>query len=229
MKFEGELAMYTPRNKGHKTVVMLCLGLLVASITACGDNKNKTNSNTLSNGNYDNSGVHTSTQYNSPSFSSAHAAQIGQAKSQLGCQGGSRLGQDVTFNVTTNASASRIGGQMNAGYLSGTVSDLYIGVSAFNDLMFVSKVVNGSSVVGYNVTLSMCSYQNLYMTDRPITGFAAPNGITLSADSNCGFGRAIATNTFVQSAAFTYTTNGYQVQLPAVSNVPTTFFQINCR
>lgn len=131
-------------------------------------------------------------------------------KSQNQCNDGKkRLSNDVSYYVNGGSiSETTIGGNWQSGFMSnGTISDLYVGVSAYKDLMFLTKVTNNGKVVGYNVTLSFCEVPNAYprypalvSNDRPLTNFQAPYGIILDKSSSCGHGTiAAALNTVVIS------------------------------
>ncbi len=131
-------------------------------------------------------------------------------KSQNQCnEGKKRLSHDVSYYVNGGSiSETTIGGNWQSGFMSnGTISDLYVGVSAYKDLMFVTKVTNNGKVIGYNVTLSYCEVPNAYpnypalvSNDRPLTNFQAPYGIILGKDSSCSHGTiAAAMNTVVVS------------------------------
>lgn len=161
--------------------------------------------------------------------------QVQMAKKNASClEGKKRLDNDVNFYVSGNSeSASKISGNFQQGILPGKASDLYIGTSAFKDLMFVTKVTDGSKVLGYNVTLSFCSVQNPYKDkgfanlisdDRQLTNFIAPNGIILSVDSHCDHGTIdAAMNTSITSAVGS-STSGIGTNFQA----PTSFAKVGC-
>jgi len=92
---------------------------------------------------------------------SSMISQYNDIKSKTPCLRGARLVNDVSFYVTGGAvNLNTIGGNWTPGFLqSGTISSMYVGVSAYRDLMFVTKVTDGIKVVGYNVTLSFCESQ----------------------------------------------------------------------
>ena len=134
--------------------------------------------------------------------------------------GRTRLATDVSFYVSGGTvSATTIGGNWQTGFMNnGTISNLYVGVSAFRDFMFVTKVTNGSQVLGYNVTLSFCSVPNAYpnypelvSNTRALINFQAPSGIVLDTNTYCGFGVIDAAfNTIIlskQSASNPYTSD----------------------
>lgn len=211
--------------------------VLLLGLASCGDKKNSTNSsnNSSSNSNgVNNSGNWSSTQYqDNTNYTSQQASQINSIKSSVNCQTGARLSQDVIFGVQGGAyNSSTIGGTFQAGSISGTVSMLYVGISAFNDLMFVSKVTNGNSVLGYNVRISMCPQTAgnfpFIGNERPLSGFTAPQGITLNDSTVCGVGQVTsAQNTTMVSGSITVNSYGYQTTVPA-ANVVTTFYAPRC-
>jgi hypothetical protein len=124
--------------------------------------------------------------------------QVNSIKSNVACLNGYRLANDANFYINSGAVAqNRIAGNFMPGFLTnGTNTQVWVGVSVFRDVMFVSKVTNGSQVVGYNVSISFCEMKNTYYpnlpsiisNERAITSFIAPNGIILGgAGTNCGY------------------------------------------
>ena len=159
--------------------------------------------------------------------------QVQSVKSSVTCMPGrNRLTNDVSFYINGGSiSGTTIGGNWQSGFMNtGTISNLYIGVSAYRDLMFVTKVTNGGQVVGYNVTLSFCEVPNSYpnypalvSNDRALTQFQAPNGIVLDLNTYCGYGVVdAAINTIIVSQAST--TNPYTSPFP----VYTSFTKPSC-
>ena len=156
--------------------------------------------------------------------------QVEAAKSLYKCKGDQkRLTNDVTFFTKSNAEDStKVSGNFQEGFLPGTISNVYIGRSAFSDLMFVTKVTNGSKVIGYNVTLSFCEVQNAYKgaanlisNKSRIANFNASYGIALSTDSNCSHGMvALAHNALVTIKNEESKTPDFQV--------PTSFTKSEC-
>ena len=160
--------------------------------------------------------------------------QVNSIKANVACYNGYRLAKDYSFYVQgsfNGSSRTTIGGQFVPGYLtSGTLSQLYVGVSTFRDLMFVTKVTNGSQVIGYNVTLSFCemksAYQNfpsIISNETELTNFFAQNGIILDSDVHCGYGVVdLAQNTYI--TATRTVSNPYSagpVQIPTSFTKPT--------
>jgi hypothetical protein len=155
--------------------------------------------------------------------------QVQNLKSSVACLSGrNRLTYDVSFFINGGAvSGTTIGGSWQSGLLnsnSGIISNLYIGVSAFRDLMFVTKVTNGAQVVGYNVTLSFCEVPNKYANfpalvanGRPLVNFQAPYGIVLDTNTYCGYGVVdAAVNTVIISQRDT--TNPYTADYPVYTS-----------
>lgn len=213
--------------------VLLTLAASSLILSSCGK-KNVVNSSSSSSSFF--------TSGNS-AISSTFVGYYNTVKSKVSCLSGRyRLNNDYTFYTSSGnfTNSTLYGTAWQAGSLtSGTVSEMYVGVSAYRDLMFVTKVVNSSgSVVGFNVTLSFCSIPNSYSTypalvsnDRTIalsysTGQSVnftPYGITMASSTACGYG--------LVSAAY-YTTvisqkingNAYTADFP----VYTTFSNSGC-
>lgn len=177
--------------------------LLVASalmLTACGKKENKVNS----------SGVAGSSPFYSgnPAFNGTGGStiinQVNSIKSNVTCLNGSyRLTNDVSFYVQGGYAngTNTIYGNFTEGFLtSGTINQLYVGVSIYRDLMFVTQVTNGGQIVGYNVTLSFCEMKNTSPTlpsiisnERKLSGFRAPWGINIGTKTSCGYGLVYST------------------------------------
>jgi len=208
----------------------LVMGTLLLS-AACGKKENKVNIPATS---------ATSPYYtgNPALGNSPILNQVNSIKANVACYNGYRLANDVSFFVqgTFNTSSrTTISGQFNPGYIpttAGAITQLYVGVSTFRDLMFITKVTNGSQVVGYNVTLSFCEMKNLAGTYYPsiisnettLTNFIAPKGIVLDSDTHCGYG-------VVDYAPDTYITATRAVNNPYASGpaqIPTSFTKPSC-
>lgn len=219
--------------KGAKT---LALGLCLVGVYGCGDKENKVSGNVGSGNGYSNNGPQNDRQYQAPSVDSGQGNQFQQIKSSFRCRQGQRLSQDVTFSTqgyNHGGSRTTISGPFQPGPVNGKVSQIFVGVSAWNDVMIVSRVGSGSQVRGYNITLSMCSYSGngtpFIHDSRPLSNFQASNGIILDSDNHCNFGSVdAAKNTIMQSAQTTYQGDfGNQVNLPAFT-VYTTFYKPSC-
>lgn len=171
-------------------------------------------------------------KFKSPYVSEKIINEVQSLKANIACnEGKKRLSNDVSFYINGGTlSGSKIGGNWQSGFLNtGTVSDLHVGVSAFKDLMFITKVTNAGKVVGYNVTLSYCevpsaiaSLPAVVSNDRQISNFQAPNGIILGSSSNCGYG-------VVEYAANTVVTSHKSKDAHTVdAQVPTSFTKPSC-
>ncbi|MDO9183111.1 MAG: hypothetical protein Q7U04_11920, partial [Bacteriovorax sp.] len=140
--------------------------------------------------------------------------------------------KDVSFFINNGSiSGTTIGGNWQPGFMSnGTISNLYVGVSYYRDLMFVTKVTNGGQVIGYNATLSFCDVPNAYpnfpplvSNDRALVNFQAPSGIVLDVNTYCGYGVIDAAfNTIIVSQRSA--TNPYTSDYP----VYTSFSKPSC-
>lgn len=142
---------------------------------------------------------------NSSAVSSSTSALIQGL--QISCLNGRNRVPDVNFFVSGSMTGTTVYGQWQSGSMPGTTSNSYVGVSAYRDVMILTKVVNGSQVLGYNLTLSFCEVPNAYpnypalvSSDRPLVNFQAPNGITINTAVACGYGTiAAALNTVIIS------------------------------
>ena len=177
--------MKLQRNYFSKITFTSCLLLGILILAGCGKGSNQVNSSSLS-GSF------------ALSASPQVVSQVQNIKAATTCLPPStRLQTDVTFNVSGNfPNGSTIGGNWQLGVLPGENTALFVGVSAWRDLMFVTKVTSGTQVVGYNVTLSFCSVANpagaqfplLVSNDRQLVNFMAPQGIVLDVNTYCGIG-----------------------------------------
>jgi hypothetical protein len=213
----------------HSLQVTFTASLLL--ISACGKKANTVNSS-----GYTSSPI----SMNNPVFSGSGAtgstivSQYNSVRSSVACLSGrSRLTNDVSFYINNGSlSGTTVGGNWQSGFMqNGTVTNMYVGVSAYRDLMFLTKVTNGGQVVGYNVTLSFCEVPNSYpnypalvSNDRALVHFQAPNGITINTATACGYGLiAAATNTVIVSQRSS--TNPYTSDYP----IYTSFTKPNCQ
>lgn len=148
---------------------------LVAILNSCGQSSSKKDGNVVNDtSDWTNNGRYNTPIYSNPDVNSTIQNQINQIKSQVGCvQGsdgtntytGARLTQNVTFSTQGyeqdgNSSTIDFMGQLNPGPIgaSGT-QELYVGVSVFGDLLFVTKYASGFQAVGYTYTISFCESQ----------------------------------------------------------------------
>lgn len=159
--------------------------------------------------------------------------QVAAVKSQVAClPGRNRLTNDVSFSLTNTSFVTQttIGGSWQPGFMgNGTISDLFIGISAWGDILFVTKVSNGATVTGYNATMSFCELPNLsgpnlpYLiaNNRPLVNFQAPSGISVGTVSGCGYGLVFAAlNTTVISQRDPSNPMSFDVSIPTSFAAP---------
>ena len=206
----------------------LTLSLIACSLvmSSCGKKDNKVNSNPATNA----SG--TSPFYSGGSGAN-YTAQVQSIKSNVSCLNGYRLTNDVSFFVNGGfVAANKIGGQFQTGYIpNGTISKMWVGVSLYRDIMFVTQVTNGSQVIGFNVTLSFCelksnpaTYPSIISNERVLKNFQAPYGIILDSNTYCGYSVVdLAANTYITSER--NLSNPYS---PPDAQVPTSFTKPTC-
>jgi hypothetical protein len=198
---------------------------LILLLGSCGKKANTVNSSALSGSSLFYQG---SSAFASNPGIVTHVQNI---KNGVKCLTGNRLINDVTFFVTGGyQSGTRIGGTFQPGILPGDNAELHVGVSAFRDLMFVTKVTNGSQVLGFNVTMSFCEMANPYpnfpmliSSDRQLVGFQAPNGIILDTNTYCGYG-------VIDAAIDTWMTSQASAsnQMTAAFTFPTSYTKPYC-
>ncbi len=140
-----------------------------------------------------------------PNLPATTSAQIQQVISKYPCQSGARMPeiQLSTTSIAPQGNQTVIMGPYNPGSVGGTVGMVYIGKSAFSDILIITKMTNGGSqVTGFNVTVSMCQYSNLIIPGRPLSGFDTPVGIMLSDYSSCGLGNVTYAKTVMLAGPY---------------------------
>ena len=178
----------------------LCLILCAAlMLTACGKKENKVNSSGVAGS----SPFYTGNPALSGTAGTAIVNQVQSIKNSVSCLNGYRLTNDVSFYIQGGygAGTNTIAGNFVEGFnTNGTINQLYVGVSVYRDLMFVTQVTNGSQVVGYNVTLSFCEMKSnpstlpsIISNERRLRAFQAPWGINVITKSGCSFGLVAST------------------------------------
>lgn len=118
-----------------------------------------------------------------------------------------------------NYSETVLTGPFSMGLLQGAVESTYFGVSGFNDLMIVHKLVNDNQITGFNVILSMCEYPPIIVSNRDLSDFTANDGIVIDQDNSCSYSNATATDTTLFAAE-----TEELKEFPVV----TTFSKVNC-
>lgn len=159
-------------------------------IAACGGkDKNKVNSNTLSSGT---SAISVgSNPINTSGMSATTIQAINQLEQRYACQsqnGSSRIYKQfhttqATGNLTT------ISAKFTDGYLAGSSDGMvFIGVNYVSrDFIYVQKVINGTQVAGFNVTLSFCQIPYVISADRSLSGLEVRN-MTMTTNTSLGYG-----------------------------------------
>ncbi|MBP9679880.1 MAG: hypothetical protein KBD76_00630 [Bacteriovorax sp.] len=205
----------------------LLMGLLL--LGSCGKKENKVNTNAYGSA----SPISNANTLFGGTAGTLIVNQYNSLRSSISClPGRTRLANDVSFYVNGAFTGTTVKGNWQPGFITtGIVSDMYVGVSAYRDIMFLTKVTNGGQVVGYNVTLSFCDVPNAYANypalvsnDRALAYFQAPNGITINTATTCGYGLiAAALNTIVISQKSS--SNPYTSDYP----IYTSFTKPNCQ
>ena len=116
-------------------------------------------------------------------------------KSQNACPYGNTRMQDLSYTLQAGAHQAQISGSLQAGNISGTLSQTFSGMNiGTKDLLFIAQVSNGSQVA-YNVVVSLCSWSTPYGQE-----FIGPNAgltnfnlhyMTLSQSTNCPTGKIL--------------------------------------
>ena len=208
----------------------LCLIVSTLILTSCGKKENK-----VSSGISGSSPFYTGNESLSSTDGTTIINQVEGIKASMPCLNGYRLTKDVSFYAQNGLRGpNRIGGNWVPGFSlqGGAINKMWIGVSAFRDLMFVTQVMNGSTVLGFNVTLSFCEMKNAYpnlpsviSNMRELTNFITPNDIIVESTARCGYNLVnLANNTQIVSQRDL--SNPYTTEAKAI---PTTFAPPRCK
>lgn len=112
-------------------------------------------------------------------------------KSQNVCPQGSSRMEDMPFNLQGSAYGAQIGGSLQPGNSSGTVTQTYTGMNqGTKDLIFIAQVNNGNQI-SYNVVVSLCRWNNGYVEFIGESAGLSNFGIqymSLSNSTNCPTG-----------------------------------------
>lgn len=184
-----------------KTTMVMSLLLIAFTLQSCG----KTNKvDTKRNGGLT-SPTGTSTPLNFPGVTAQQNTFVTQLLSRYNCQSGTRM-PEMVFNTqgSFNGNIAKVQGTFQPGAMGGSVAGVYAGVSSFGDIMVVTKVTNGMSVIGFNVSLMMCPFHPLIIPGRQIGNFQAPLGISLIDVNACAAGGAAASLTRLEAAQYQY-------------------------
>ena len=208
----------------------LCLIVSALILTSCGKKENKVDSSGISS----TSPFYTGSTSLSTNDGSLIVNQVNTIKASMPCMNGYRLTKDVSFYTQNGIiGANKIRGNWVPGFSpqGGTINKMWIGVSAFRDLMFITQVMNGSTVMGFNVTLSFCEMKNansgfpsVISNERELTNFSTPGDIIVESTARCGYNLVSLAKTLVVSQRDL--SNAYTVQATAI---PTTFAPPSCK
>ncbi len=144
----------------------------------------------------------------SGTFLQATVSELQRITAQLRCQqGGTRVA--VTFYTQgLGTNSTQVQGPFIKGYLPGTPSAEFIGISQFGDIMVVSKITNGGQV-GHNISLFFCPAKNNYTgaeiigPSTTLDGFAVDQmGIILDSNTNCAAGNVDRAYTGIRSSGY---------------------------
>lgn len=177
--------MKTNKSILKRMLKLHLLLVLLAVFNSCGSSNSKEDENVVDNNttNWNNPGRYNTPVYSNPNVNSTIQNQINQIRSQVGCVQGSdgvnmytgrRLNQMVTFSAQSyeqdgNSSTIDHLGQLNPGPIGAQgTQELYVGVSVFGDLLFVTKYSSGFQAIGYTYTISFCEaeIQDQYFGSR---------------------------------------------------------------
>jgi hypothetical protein len=216
----------------HALLILTSIALI-----SCGGDDNKVNTNAApgngSTTNYGGSSNQTVGQGELPAVVSQLASELAGS---LNCPYGKRVTNYQQYYVQSQGDHTKICGSFQQGVMPGEAGQKYVGVSAYNDFMIITEVLNGNQIVGHNMIVSMCAqYINYYGSqlpligdERQLSGFQAPNCVVLDKDSFCPHGVVdAAINTYQVSSSYQFNVNGMQGNLNPYE-VWTTFFKPTC-
>lgn len=250
--------MKTNQSTLKRLLKLQVLLVLLAVLNSCGKSSSSKDNNVVDNNtNFNNPGRYNTPIYNNPNVDSGIQNQINQIKGQVGCATfsdgvnqytGRRLTQMVTFSTQGyeqdgNSSTIDHMGQLNSGPIgaSGT-QELYVGVSVFGDLLFVTKYSSGFQAIGYTYTISFCEseIQDYYTGMRmpvisdqsQVVQMTNDSQTILDASSYASTGQVDAANVTayfqLNTSQFNYNNTAHAQQLYGGNVLPmvTTFFPL---
>ncbi len=193
-----------------KLVLLISIAVLFAACPGS-DNNQTDSSNNYSNAN---DREWTSTSSGAITYNYSVADIVAHTKSQAPeCSGGSRIDMNIATSNIASQSTIAANGSNNGSPLSGGVVAYYIGESYWKDLMIISKMDDGQ----FNVTISFCPYSNVLTSEKQLTEFQAPYGITVASNTT-GIGSILAAkNTYIKIE---------QSGVQSINFGPTTFYPV---
>lgn len=193
-------------KKLFSLTLILSAGLFFSS---CGGKKsNKVNTNTISSGT---SAISIgSNPINTAGLSSATIQAISSIEQRYSCpSGGSRIYKQFHTNQASG-NMTTISANFTDGYSAGTSDgSVFIGANySSRDLVYVQKIVSGTQVTGFNLTLSFCQVANVISSDRNLTGLRVQN-MTMTTNTTLGYGTVDFASSFVYSVKDSSQTSYY--------------------
>lgn len=176
---------YKRKSLGRKLAI---LSLTAVMVVSCGSDKEGNTTNTAA-------PVTTANPFgNTTNISQQDVSNWNNLKSSQSCSQG-RM-NDMVFTLQPQQSgyygSSSVSGYLQSGSASGSSQGNYFGMSANKDLVWVSKVSNGSTLT-YNVVISFCQFTDpMYGTqyigpNAQMSNFYV-NGLVLNNGSSCATG-----------------------------------------
>ena len=147
----------------------------------------------------------------STSYSASVASEVGVIATQVACaNGGTRFRAD--FNAQgMGRNSTQVMGPFQNGSITGTLGESYLSRSAFGDFLVATKVLSGSQVVGFNISIHFCPASNIYTGEEilgpsvQISNLQSDNyGIILDSNTNCEAGNIDYARLWVQSSGTQY-------------------------
>jgi hypothetical protein len=128
------------------------------------------------------------------------AQSIQRFESQIPCQSGGQRIYKQFNSRQVYGNATTISAQFTDGAMPSTgESMVYVGVNMNSrDVIYLQKVAQGSSVIGFNATLSFCQIPYVVSSDRNLTNLTIRSA-NLDTDAYCGFGSVDMASTTVYS------------------------------
>lgn len=190
---------YKLKSIGRKIGVLSVTAMLVVS---CGSDKDKNTTNSSIAG----VPVGTSPVFGNPTTggSQQDLNVWNSLKGSTSCAQG-RM-EDLTFTLQSQgySNGSTISGYLQSGSASGTHQGGYYGKSANGDLVYVSKISNGTALA-YNVVLSFCQFSDGYTQyigpNAQMNNFFV-NGLSLNNSGTCATGAVSAGQVGFYSPSF---------------------------
>lgn len=145
----------------------------------------------------------------------SHATAYNNAMALSCGNGGTRLPirQYYTTETSYNAYNIAYSGSLTSGQLTGSATNLFLGISSDNDVLAVTKIASGSTVTGYNIAVSLCSYTYngtpIISTSRSIDRVEVPSGINITSNTTCAYDFVATTFMNLYIGSYSIPQSGY--------------------